>query len=123
MRRFPIRWRLTAWYALFFVVSFLLLGVALYLGLRIILFDTFREDVTTETNLALAGVHTQAGQLFLDPATAAALNDEEHFLQLYDASGRFVTGTGRTDTGTQPSPGQINAGLRGAGTLRIEAIN
>lgn len=61
--RLPIRWRLTLWYTLLSAAGLLVLGVALYFGLRATLFENFEEQVRSEAAFALNAVSVNDGHL------------------------------------------------------------
>src|SRR6478735_3189296 len=85
--RMPIRWRLTCWYALFFVVAGGLLGAGLFLGLQRVLYDNFNEQARADARLAAASVRTDGTTLQLDPGTISSLEAGEHFFRLFDQNG------------------------------------
>src|SRR5262245_58225081 len=123
VRRLPIRWRLTAWYGALLAVTYLVIGAGLYLALRFTLYDSFDEQLTNQTALALSGVQIRGGALALDDATRAAIGDDEHFIQLYDADGTLVLDAGGAN-GRPASIGQaIDAARDGQTSTLTRSIN
>jgi heavy metal sensor kinase len=92
-RRLPVRWRLTAWYALLLAGAFLLLGAAIYVGLRSSLYGSLDEQVEDQAALTLATVQEQGGRLLLAPGEIGDLESDEHFLRLVSADGEILTDT------------------------------
>lgn len=88
--RLPIRWRLTLWYTLLSAIGLLLLGAALYFGLRAALFENFEEQVRSETTFALNAVSVSEGQLQISPDGIDQLENDDHFVRLIDPDGRIV---------------------------------
>ena len=86
----PIRWRLTTWYGLLMVTGFALLGLGLYVGLRILLLESFEEQMDIQSDLAVSAVETDAGQMSIDPGIREALVSDDRFVRLYDATGTLV---------------------------------
>lgn len=109
--RLPIRWRLTIWYASLLAAALLLFGVALYVGLRVVLYDTFNEQVRNRAALARSTVQVEGGQLTLDPATIANFSDDEHFVRMLRADGQVVV-----DTSAAAGPVPIDPALLAAAT-------
>jgi heavy metal sensor kinase len=95
--RLPIRWRLTLWYAALLAAALALFGLALYLGLRHLLYEDFREQVERQSDFALAAVRLGPTGPTLDAATIASMQDDEHFVRLFDADGRIVVDTYQDD--------------------------
>ncbi len=89
-RRLPIRWRLTLWYTLLSAIGLLLLGTALYFGLRTALFENFEEQVRSETGFALNAVSVTDSQLRIAPDGITQLDHDDHFVRLIDPSGQIV---------------------------------
>jgi heavy metal sensor kinase len=88
--RLPIRWRLTLWYTLLSAIGLLLLGIALYFGLRATLFENFEEQVRNETAFALNAVSAADGGLQIAPGGIDRLENDDHFVRLIDAGGQIV---------------------------------
>lgn len=88
--RLPIRWRMTLWYTLLSAIGLLLLGAALYFGLRAALFENFAEQVRSETTFALNAVSVSDGQLHITPDGIDQLENDDHFVRLIDAVGQIV---------------------------------
>jgi heavy metal sensor kinase len=89
-RRLPIRWRLTLWYTLLSAIGLLLLGAALYLGLRAALFESFEEQARSEAAFALNAVSVTNSQLHVTPDGMTELDHDDHFVRLIDPSGQIV---------------------------------
>ena len=91
----PVRWRLTAWYGAMLVAGFVLLGLALYLGLRALLMDSFWEQLQTQADLVeklgrvLTGPEPAWEFRYLAGRVDRALT---HLARAVDAAG-FVVGT------------------------------
>jgi heavy metal sensor kinase len=88
MRRLPIRWRLTLWYAGLFATALAVFGGGLYLGLRARLNEAFDEQLTTQTELIASSIRIDDGTpvLPVDPATL----DDDLFVRLLDRDGAIA---------------------------------
>lgn len=72
------------------VTGFALLGLGLYVGLRILLLESFEEQMDIQSDLAVSAVETDAGQMSIDPGIREALVSDDRFVRLYDATGTLV---------------------------------
>lgn len=97
-RRMPIRWRLTLWYALLLALALGVFGTALYVGLRIKLYDSFDDQLRTQASILLPSIRTQGDQLVMTADTAAMPNDGEHLVRLLDLAGHPVPGADTSQT-------------------------
>jgi heavy metal sensor kinase len=112
--RLPIRWKLTIWYAALMAATLILFGIALFAGMRTVLYDSFDEQVHNQAALALAAVRTDEGPLDIDPSAVASLNDEEHFVRLIASDGQIVVDTGQQFANGSIDPGAIADARDGA---------
>jgi heavy metal sensor kinase len=95
-RPLPIRWRLTFWYAALLGAALIVFCVALYFGLRAALFENFEEQVRSEAAFALAGVSTSGDDLTLSPEVVARMEDDDHFIRLFNADGEVAFDTSQS---------------------------
>jgi heavy metal sensor kinase len=95
MRTWPVRWRLTVWNATYVVATFVLVGVAIYGGLRFFLYRNFDDTVRNQANLALAAVQVDAGKPALPETAISDLRSREHFIRLLTVDGTTVIDTSR----------------------------
>lgn len=113
LRRLPIRWRLTAWYAALLATAMAVFGIATYFGLRYSLYDTFKEQVGNQSALALSAIRFENGHPALDDATVTSLDNDEHFVRLYAADGSLLLDR-TAKAGTIPNdPAAVTAALAG----------
>src|SRR6478672_11099474 len=112
--RMPIRWRLTCWYALFFVVAGGLLGAGLFLGLQRVLYDNFNEQARADARLAASSVRIDGSALELDPGTISSLKADERFFRLFDQQGALLTATSDKREAITLDQSQIQAALEGS---------
>lgn len=89
-RQLPIRWKLTFWYASLFAGAFIVFALGLYLSLRYFLYDSFRDQVRSQSELALSAVRIDSHAAQLDPAVISDLDDEEHFVRLLGLDGSIA---------------------------------
>ena len=120
--RMPIRWRLTCWYALFFVVAGGLLGAGLFLGLQRVLYDNFNEQARADARLASASVRINGATLQLDPGTVSSLEAGEHFFRLFDQNGTLLTDTSDESESIPLDQLQIQSALDGSESLASVAV-
>ena len=89
-RQLPIRWKLTIWYAALFAGAFIVFAAGLYLSLRYFLYDSFSDQVRSQSELALSTVRIDNHSAQLDPSTIDDLNDNEHFIRLLGLDGSIM---------------------------------
>ncbi|MGH2559996.1 MAG: sensor histidine kinase [Thermomicrobiales bacterium] len=111
--RIPVRWRLTAWYALFLAGALLLFGAVIYVGLRYNLYHALDEQVTDQTALIRATVQERDGRLFLAPGDTGELENDESFVRLLTDDGEIVTDTSTNLGGVPLDQDLIEAALSG----------
>lgn len=116
-RRWPVRWRLTFWYTALLGAAFLVLGIAIVLGLRYNLYRSLDDQVENQASLVLASVQEQGGNLRLVEGEIGDLESDEHFIRLFSADRQILTDT--TDAiGEVPLDERvIDAALNGQRTL------
>ena len=112
VRRLPIRWRLTLWYAALLALAMGLFGAMLYLVLRQELYVSFDEQLLNQGALTLAAVRVDGGDPSFDPAVANVA-DGEYFLRLLDAAGRVRFETGGNPEGVPLDPRVVALALAG----------
>lgn len=109
--RWPIRWRLTVWYALLFAVTTLIFGVLLYGLLQRRLLEAFDDQLTDQAALLLAVIQTEAGDIIvsgtIDPG------DDDLYVRVFDGDGQIVAGTIGTRDDTERRTRPVGAALRG----------
>jgi heavy metal sensor kinase len=93
IRRLPIRWRLTLWYAGLLLCTLVVFAGGVYFGLSTVLYDNFAEQVRQDARLAQAGVSAANGTVSLDPATISSFQQHEQFLRVATADGTLVVDT------------------------------
>jgi heavy metal sensor kinase len=86
----PIRWKLTIWYAALFAGAFIVFAIALYLSLRYVLYDSFRDQVRSQSELALSAVQVENHAPQLGSGVIADLDDHEHFIRLLATDGTLI---------------------------------
>lgn len=111
--RLPIRWRLTAWYALFLAVALLAFGGAIYAGLRVRLYNSFDDQLRNEAALLKPAITDAGGTLAMAANPAAIPNDGEHLIRLLNADGRPVVDTSPAMGGVPLSRQVFAAALAG----------
>jgi len=89
----PFRSRLTTWYGTLLAVSFVILGVGLYFGLRGLLFESFEEQLQNQTALTLVNTTLTSSGPEIDPVMLATLMDDEHFVRLITSDGTVLLDT------------------------------
>ena len=89
LRRIPIRWRLTAWYAAILTVVIALFGLVIYTGLRHELNDNLHEQLAAETSLIAGAVQIVDGGPVLDWQDSQDPY-EEQFARLWAADGALI---------------------------------
>lgn len=89
-RQLPIRWKLTIWYAALFAGAFIVFALGLYLSLRYFLYDSFNDQVRSQSELALSTVRIDNHAPRLDPSVINDLDDEEHFVRLLGLDGSLI---------------------------------
>jgi len=94
--RLPFRWRLTASYGILVALSFLVIGLGLYLGLQRLLHENFEEQLQKQSDLALANIDLSGPHPKLDPVMLATLQDDEHFVRILTSDGTLTLDTGPT---------------------------
>lgn len=112
VRRLPVRWRLTLWYAALLALSMALFGGLIYLVLRQELYDSFDEQLLNQAALTLASVRIEDGAPRLEPEVANVA-DGEYFLRLFAADGRVLLETGGNPTGVPVDPDVVDGALAG----------
>lgn len=114
-RRVPIRWRLTGWYAALLAAALVILGVALYFGLREQLYANFDDQLHSQANLLLTTVQVKNGdQLAFAPNQNRDPENGEHFVRLLNTSGQSVSDTSTAlNNGVPVDPVLVRAALQG----------
>jgi heavy metal sensor kinase len=112
LRRLPVRWRLTLWYAALLALSMTLFGGLLYVVLRQELLNSFDEQLLNQAALTLAAVRVENGAPVIEPSVAGVA-DGEYFLRLLDVQGRVVFETGGNPEGVPLDQGVVTAALAG----------
>lgn len=112
MKRLPVRWRLTLWFAAVVAAVLLAFGGLLYVGLRQRLYAGFDEQLLTQAAVTLGAVQIQAGTPAL-AATATGEQEGEYFLRLVDREGRVVYDNGAARGGLPPDPAAVATALAG----------
>lgn len=111
--RLPIRWRLTAWYALLLIAALLVFGIAMYAGLRFSFYLALDEQVEDQTALTLITIQEQGGILTLYPRDIGDLENDEHFVRLFTADGQIVADTSAAVGGVPVDETVVAAALNG----------
>ncbi len=96
LRRLPIRWRLTLWYAALMTVTLAVFGVAIYAGMRYRLYDSFDEQLQNHAAVTLGAVRFEEGVPVLDPGISGD-NGREYFVRLVGDDGFKVLADTRYD--------------------------
>jgi heavy metal sensor kinase len=91
--RIPIRWRLTFWYAAFLAGALILFGAAIYVAVRVQVYNTFEDQLRNRAALAKAAVNTSSSDLSLNPSVITNLSGEEGFVRLIAPDGSLVVDT------------------------------
>lgn len=113
----PVRWRLTAWYAVVLGATLLIFSIAVCLGLRFNLYRSLDEQVEDLTALILANVHEQGGNYRFVPRQVGNLENDEHFVRLLTADGQAVVDTSAALGGVPLDQDLVEAALGGATRL------
>lgn len=95
MRRLPIRWRLTVWYAVLLAVALAVFGAALYIGLCSQLYEGLDDQVQGQSALLAGAVRVTDSRPSLD-ITEVPGADTDQFVRLWTLDGELVTDTSRT---------------------------
>lgn len=121
MRRLPVRWRLTLWFAAILAAILLSFGGLLFVGLRQRLHAGFDEQLLTQAAVTLASVAVRGDNptLALRPGGG---QEGEYFLRLVDRGGRIVFDNGPTLGGVPPDPAAVAAALAGRTGLASMAV-
>lgn len=94
----PIRVRLTLWYALLLAIVLIAFSVALYLALRLSLYENLDDALCNGAELVTDAPQVDAGgHLTVGPGQPLLWGDPmegEHFWRVLDASGQVVEQTG-----------------------------
>jgi len=118
--RLPIRWRLTLQYAALLAVSLLVFGIALYVGLRYLLYEDFEERVRAQAALATAAVQSRDAGLSIDAEALQTWQDDDNFLRLFSLDGEIVQDTSATFGAIPVDSASIDAALAGGMSFGIE---
>ncbi|MEA2510864.1 MAG: two-component system, OmpR family, sensor kinase, partial [Thermomicrobiales bacterium] len=121
MRRLPVRWRLTAWYAAFFTCILAVLGAGLFFGLRARLNATFDDQLRAQASTTLSTVQEVGDRLALDANEDTDPQSGEHFVRLVDSTGAVVTDTSPA-LGDLPLDPALTAAAR-AGKTRLTSYS
>lgn len=113
----PVRWRLTAWYALILTAALVALGATVLVGLRHNLYRSLDEQIEDQSVLTLATIQERSGELYLVPRDIGDLENDEHFLRLVTADGQTIADTSAA-LGGVPLDQQVVAAAR-AGETRL----
>lgn len=112
-RRVPVRWRLTAWYALFLAGALLAFGAVIYVGLRYNLYEALDEQVEDQAALVLSTIQARADGLLLVPSDTGDLEGDESFVRLLSAEGDVIADTSDRLGGVPRDAGVIAAAMAG----------
>jgi heavy metal sensor kinase len=93
MKNVPIRWRLTAWYALLLAGALSLFGIGFYLVARHEIYDTFNEQLHGQAALEMAAVLVDGSQITIEPNALKSFDDDDQFVRLYGADGEVQVDT------------------------------
>jgi heavy metal sensor kinase len=114
LARFPIRWRLTLWYALLLAIGFLIFGAVLYGVLRYRLHHAFDQQLRTQAAVTLAAVHFDDDGLTLGVAATASEDDDNFaFVRLLDRDGQEIAASVDQPDWETPTSDLTEAALRG----------
>jgi two-component system heavy metal sensor histidine kinase CusS len=122
-RALPIRWRLTVWYGAMLVAGFALLGLALYIGLRVLLMDSFHEQLDSQADLVVSAIQQTPGSPIIQPATQAAFSSDDRFVMLFDATGAVTVDTGAAIGGVAVDADAVQAALAGETNTEVRHVN
>jgi hypothetical protein len=89
-RRLPVRWRLTLWFTAFLGVTLVLVGSAVFIGLRARLYASFDDQLLDQAELARANITIQDG---IPTFATAEQASSEYFLRLFDGNGHVIADT------------------------------
>jgi heavy metal sensor kinase len=122
-----IRVRLTLWYVLLLAVVLALFGGALYLALRITLYDNLDDILRSSAALIADALEVDAqGHLIAGPGQPLLWNDPkegEHFWRVLDPSERVVEQAGVHDMGSLPvDPAVMAAALAGRDAVQTVRV-
>lgn len=116
MRRLPIRWKLTIWYAAFFSLAMVVLAAALYFGLRSRLYESLDEQVAVQVRLAQEAIRVENGTPVL--RTDMTLLDDDAFDLLMAPDGEILALRGdELDDVPLALPDSVSDALRGRGSV------
>ncbi|MBA3413854.1 MAG: heavy metal sensor histidine kinase [Chloroflexia bacterium] len=116
MRRLPVRWRLTLWFAAILAAILLAFGGLLYAGLRQRLDAGFDEQLLTQAAVTLAAVQIRGDTPALNAASGGE-QEGEYFLRLVDREGRIVFDNGATLGGVPQDPAAVATAFAGGTSL------
>ncbi|MGH2531357.1 MAG: heavy metal sensor histidine kinase [Thermomicrobiales bacterium] len=111
--QFPVRWRLTAWYALFLAAALVLFGAVIYVGLRYNLYEALDEQLEDQAALVLSTVQARDDGLFLVTSDVGDLEGDESFLRLLGEDGETIADTSDRLGGVRLVPGIVAAAMGG----------
>jgi two-component system, OmpR family, sensor kinase len=93
--RLPIRWKLTAWYALLSTAALVVFGGVIYFGLRRELNDGLNEQIDRQALLIERSVSMSGDQPVID-LTGLADPDDEQFMRAWGLDGQLLSESGGT---------------------------
>ncbi|HEU0116781.1 MAG TPA: hypothetical protein VFQ80_18960, partial [Thermomicrobiales bacterium] len=89
----PVRWRLTLWYATLLAATLLVIGAALFVGMRQRLYADFDDQLTGQAALTLAKATVRNGVPSLPPDAIASPTDQA-FIRLLDVHSQVLVDNG-----------------------------
>lgn len=123
MGRWPIRWRLTAWYAAAMSLILATVGSAIYIGLHNQLHDELNERLSSRERALSTGARSVEGRPTLDEALVAGGDDDE-MIRLWTTDGDVVADSWRAAGGglTAEEVRELLRRVTEDGTLRIDEV-
>ena len=124
MSRWPIRWRLTAWYAAAMTLILGTVGGAIYVGLQRQLDDELNERLSARAVALTVSATPAGGRPTLDPVIVSGGDDDE-MIRLWSADGDLVFTSWRTsgDGLTSEEASTIGAGAGGGEPTVIDSVD
>jgi heavy metal sensor kinase len=117
--RLPIRWQLTLWFTACFSLLLLVAGVALVVGLHLLLYTSFDKQLRDQA-ISTASLVRQEDQTLTLPNGASATAGDESFVRLMRADGQTVQAA---PNGSVPlDPSAVAAALSGRTVINTELV-
>jgi hypothetical protein len=113
MKKMPIRWRLTIWYAALLAAALFLFGVSFYFVARHEIYDTFNEQLHGQAALEMAAILVDGSQITIEPNALKSFDDDDQFVRLFGVDGEAKIDTSASIGGAPVQPSIVESALNG----------